>query len=203
VLHGGHDPRAGGAWERGFLTLVYVLARPLARAGVRPSLVTAASVVCAAAAVGVATLGGRWALAAALFVVVSAVLDGLDGAVAVLTDRVTRWGQVIDSLADRISEALFLAALWVLGVPGELCVVPGALGWLHEYARARAAAVGMRGIGLVTMGERPTRVIFAAASLAAAGLGGRPIATVGVAAWTVFAGAGLAQLLVAVRRALR
>jgi phosphatidylglycerophosphate synthase len=210
ALHGGRDPLSAGRLERGWLRLMYLLARPLAGLGVLPSAVTCGSVVLAAAAAGVAALGGRWALLAALLVVLSALVDGVDGAVAVLTDRATRWGYVLDSLADRVSEALYVLALWRLGVPGWLCVAAGGLGWLHEYVRARAAAAGMSGIGVVTVAERPTRVVFAAASLVAAGavpgagegvLLGRP-ATVAVAVWVVVAAAGLAQLLIVVRRAL-
>jgi phosphatidylglycerophosphate synthase len=202
-LHGGHDPRASGPGERWWFAVVYALARPLAGAGVRPGGVTLASVVLAAGAVGGAAAGRGWALAAAALVVGSALLDGVDGAVAVLGGRASRWGYVVDSLADRLAEALFGVAVWLVGVPGWLCLLAVGLGWLHEYVRARAVGAGLRDIGAVTVGERPTRVIFAAAALLAGGaLPGSHAATVSVAGWAVVAAAGLVQLLVVVRRSL-
>jgi phosphatidylglycerophosphate synthase len=183
---------------------VYVLARPLARTGVRPDVVTLGSVGCAAVAVVVAGLGGRWALGAGLLVLASAVLDGVDGAVALLSDRTTRWGFLLDSLADRVCEALFVSALWLCGAPGWLCVLAGGVSWLHEYVRARANAAGMEGIGVVTVGERPTRAILAVAALLAAGaLPGGRAAAIGVALWALLGVVGLAHLLIVARRSLR
>ena len=64
-------------------------------------------------------------LLAVVLVVVSGLLDGLDGAVAVLTDRATRWGHVLDSLVDRCSDGLYLVALWLVGAPAGVCVAAG------------------------------------------------------------------------------
>ena len=99
-----------------------------------------------------------------------------------------------------------MVALWLLGAPGWACWTGGGLALLHEYVRARAAAGGMAGIGVVTVSERPTRVIVTAAFLLGAGLfPGAAIAwaTAGAAVWVVLGGAGLAQLLIVVRRRLR
>jgi hypothetical protein len=40
ATHGGYDPRTGSVWVRGWLSMVLVLARPLARRGVQPDVVT-------------------------------------------------------------------------------------------------------------------------------------------------------------------
>lgn len=204
ALHGGLDA-SRTTLLRGWLTVVYWLARPLARAGVGPMLLTGWGVVAGAFAVGLADLGGRWALAAALVVVVSGVLDGLDGAVAVLTDRATRLGFVLDSVADRLVDGLYLVALWRLGAPAGACVAAGAAVGLLEYTRARAVAAGMREIGVVTVGERPTRVIVTAATLLCCGtyLGwtGR-LAALGTSALLIVSLVGLVQLLAVVGRRL-
>lgn len=100
--------------------------------------VTLAGLVVAAGAPALAAAGGGWWLAAAAAVVVlSGLLDSLDGAVALLTGRTTRWGHVLDSVADRAGDALFVATLWVAGAPGVLCAASGMLMFLQEYARAR------------------------------------------------------------------
>ena len=214
MLHGGYDPRSSpvvGPW----LTLVYSCARPLARIGVPPDVVTLLGLVVSGVVVALCALGGRWVLLAAFVVGASGLLDSLDGAVAVLTGRASRWGAVLDSVVDRVSDLLYLVALWLVGAPAWVCVVTGAVVVVQEYARARATAVGMDDVGVVTIGERPTRVIVVAMFLLGAGiytgagdvLSGGP----GSAAWWATLGAGvslavavvaLVQLVIVVRRRL-
>jgi phosphatidylglycerophosphate synthase len=202
-LHGGYDPRSNrlvGGW----LTLTYAVARPLAARGVPPDLVTVVGVLVSAGAAGLASLGGRWWLLAALVVVGSGLLDNIDGAVAVLQSRATPWGFVLDSVADRLSDLAYLVALWLAGAPGEWCAAGGALMLLQEYVRARAGAGGMTEVGVVTVWERPTRVIVTAAFLGSAGLlDDGAWADLGAAAWVGLGVVGLVQLTVVVRRRLR
>jgi CDP-diacylglycerol--glycerol-3-phosphate 3-phosphatidyltransferase len=172
---------------------------------VSPDLVTLTGLGAGAAVVGLTSLRGWWVLMAGILVVVSGLVDSLDGAVAVMTDRVTSWGSVLDSVTDRICDGLYLSALWVLGAPGWLCVLGGTLMGLHEYTRARAIAGGMSEIGVVTVWERPTRVIVTAVFLGCAGLfraGDQGWATLAAAAWLGLGLVGLGQLLVVVRRRL-
>ena len=154
VLHGGFDP-SGSPLVGGWLRVVYLCARPFAALRVPPDLVTMLGLAASGLGVWLAWLGGRWVLLAVLLVVVSGLLDGLDGAVAVLTDRATRWGHVLDSLVDRCSDGLYLVALWLVGAPAGVCVAGGAAALLLEYARARAGAGGMSEVGVVTVAERP------------------------------------------------
>jgi phosphatidylglycerophosphate synthase len=144
-----------------------------------------------------------------LLVLLAGFADGLDGAVAVVTGRASRIGFVYDSVADRLGELAWLAALWVAGVPGWLAVVTGAVSWLHEYVRARATAGGMSDIGVVTVGERPTRVSAAIIGLIVGGVAGLVhggweglVTTIATAAWLGLAVVGLGQLFVTVRREL-
>lgn len=205
TLHGGHDPRAHrlvGGWLRSG----YSLASPLARIGVPPDLLTLLGVVLAGVALWPAALGGRWAIAAAALVALSALVDGLDGTVAVLAGRETRWGAVLDSLADRASEVGFLLALWLVGAPGGACVAAGVLWYALEYARARGAAVGVTDIAVVTVGERPTRVAVAGMFLLAAGLFPSAAARWAAAGGYLAIASGavaLGQLVVVLRRRLR
>jgi len=202
VLHGGHDPRRNPL-VRGWLTGAYAVARPLARARVPPDLVTLGGLLAAAGAPALAAGGdGWWLAAAAATVVLSGLLDSLDGAVALLGARTTRWGHVLDSVVDRAGDALFVATLWLAGAPGVLCAAGGMLMFLQEYARARAGAGGMTEVGVVTVWERPTRVIVTSAFLASAALLGDPWPALGAAAWVGLGAVGLAQLLLVVRRRL-
>ena len=204
-LHGGYEPRAGSLAGR-WLSLAYAAARPLAARGVSPDALTAWGVLVSASVAAIASAGGRWPLAAAGVVVIAGLLDNLDGAVAILTGRTSRWGFVLDSLADRLSDAAYLVALWVLGASGALCVAGGGVTGLQEYARARAGNAGMREIGVITVWERPTRVVLTAGLLLGSGLlpdSAEVIVTAGAAAWVVLGLVGLVQLLAVVRRRFR
>jgi CDP-diacylglycerol--glycerol-3-phosphate 3-phosphatidyltransferase len=191
---------------RAWLNLVFQTARPFAAIGVSPGAVTVAGVVVTAVALGPAAAGGRWPLLAAAAVVASGLLDNLDGAVAVLTRRTSAWGYVLDSLADRASDTLYLLALWLLGAPGWLAVAAGVAVGMLEYARARAGNAGFGEIGVVTVGERPSRIIVTAVALAGAGAVpsmGHVAGTAGAAATLALGTVGLTQLLAVVRRTLR
>ncbi|MGH8894330.1 MAG: CDP-alcohol phosphatidyltransferase family protein [Actinomycetes bacterium] len=201
-LHGGYDPRSN-VLVRAWLTGAYVAAGPLARARVAPGVVTLVGVLVSAGAAALAAgSSGWWYAGAALVVVLSGLVDSLDGAVALLRGRASAWGHLLDSAADRVSDALYLVALWLAGAPGEVCAAGGALMFLHEYVRARAGAGGMTEVGVVTVWERPTRVIATAAFLASAALLGDPWPALGAWAWVGLGSVGLAQLLVVVRRRL-
>jgi phosphatidylglycerophosphate synthase len=203
-LHGDYEPAPASLAGR-WLTLAYTIARPLAGRGVSPDALTAWGVLVSAAVAAVAAPGGRWPLAAVGVVVVAGLLDNLDGAVAILTGRTSRWGYVLDSLADRLSDAAYLLPLWFLGAPGPVCVAGGSLMVLQEYARARAGNAGMGEVGVVTVWERPTRVILTAFLLLGCGvLPGRAdlIATLGAVAWIALGLVGLTQLLLVVHRRL-
>ncbi|MCM3925220.1 CDP-alcohol phosphatidyltransferase family protein [Frankia sp. AiPs1] len=205
ALHGGYDPQ-GGLWlVRAWLTLVHRLASPLAARRVPPSAVTTAGVAVTALALPAAAAGGRWPLLGVAVMVLGGVADSLDGAVAVLTDRVSAWGYVLDSVADRCGDALYLVALWYVGAPGGLLVAAGCALGLLEYTRARAGNAGFGEIGVVTVGERPTRLVIAAFGLAGAGVapGLAGLAgTVGAGATLAVCAVGLGQLFALLRTAL-
>lgn len=204
-LHGGYDP-ASSRLVGGWLAVVYVLARPFASLGVPPDALTAVGPLVAGGAAGAAAAGGAWLWLAVVLVVVSGVLDNLDGAVAVMTDRVSAWGHVLDSALDRVSDLLYLVALWAVGAAGTVAAAAGAVMVLLEYVRARAAAAGMAEVGVVTVFERPTRVIVTAMFLLGAAVypaHAAAWAAAGTWAWLVLGVVGFAQLLPVVRRRLR
>lgn len=205
VLHGGYDPRTGNPWLRGWLTMVFAIARPLARRGVQPDVLTISAIWLAAAVFVPADIGGRWAMLAGWLLVASGLFDTLDGCVAVLADRTTRWGYVLDSAADRVNDAIYLAAVVSVGAPAELAVGCGFLFFFMEYVRARAGNAGGDEVGRITLAERPHRVIFLSASIHFGGvfLDHRElVATTGMALITAMTLIAVVQLLVAVRRQL-
>lgn len=211
-LHGGFDPRMATTSVRRWLRMSYHLGCFLARLRVSPTAVTAFGVLlcaCVPVAVIQAPPGPVGPVVAAGFVLLASVADSIDGAVAVVTGRTTRLGYVYDSLADRVGEVCWLIAFWLVGAPGELVVAAGALSWLHEYTRARSVSAGMKEIGTVTVGERPSRVSVAVVGLLLASVAhlimpelAAGIITLATAIWVLLGFFGMVQLLSAVRRSL-
>ena len=144
-------------------SLAYFLTRPivrlLARTAVTPNILTWFGFLVTIGA-GVLIVTGH--LFAAGFVVLAAGLfDIMDGALARYTNQVTRFGGVLDSIIDRLAEAVLLVSLLVLYVEeqsliGTLLIgiaLPGSL--LVSYIRARAEAAGLEcKVGIFTRGER-------------------------------------------------
>ena len=160
------DP-AGTTLLRLFLTLTYTCARPFARRNVAPDLLTVLGLVWAGLVVAVA---GFSPVTAAVFVLVSVVTDGIDGCVAALNNRATQFGFVLDSVVDRLSDGLYLSALIVAGGEPAWAVAAGGALMTLEYTRARAGGAGLREVGVVTVGERPTRTVASIAGLVGAQL---------------------------------
>jgi CDP-diacylglycerol---glycerol-3-phosphate 3-phosphatidyltransferase len=186
------DPRANVAL-RGFLTVVYWLARPFARAGVSPNAVTVLGLVQGGATLA---LTKRLPAIAALVILASSFTDGIDGCVAALTDRATKFGALFDSLADRMTEWCFVGAVVISGAKPWLGVGAAASIGLFEYCRARLLAIGLHDVGPVTLGERPTRVIACTIGVLASALTDSAlIGNVSLGIVTVTSLVALAQLL--------
>jgi CDP-diacylglycerol--glycerol-3-phosphate 3-phosphatidyltransferase len=198
AAHGGIEPRG---LVLGWLRIVHVLVRPFVRWRVPPSALTVASGLCGVAVPLAVLLGRWWLVAAAVLVVLCALLDGLDGAVAVLTDTASAWGRVLDPLTDRIGDVAFLVALVLAGAPGWLAVGVGVLTLLQESVRASAH---LPDVGVVSVWERPSRVIVTALGLVGAAVTpSLPVATIAVTIAAVLAVVGFTQVVVTVYRRLR
>ena len=202
-----HDGIKPSPVVRGWLSMVRVLASgPVLR--IPPDVLSAVGVLMLAGAWW-AVAGPRWPALAVPLVLGAGVLDGLDGAVALRTGKARPLGAVIDSAADRIGDLFLAAVLWSLGAPPPWVLAAVGLVLLLEYVRARAQAVGMPGVGAVTVAERPTRLILVimAAGGAAVLPAGVPGAgwswgTTFAVTWTVVGVVGMGQLLRGVWRSM-
>jgi phosphatidylglycerophosphate synthase len=187
ALHHGIDP-TGVPLLAGWLRSMWAMARVLARLRVPPTAVTVAGVCFAVAAVGTAR---PYPLAAAALVLLAALSDGLDGALAVVADRATQLGRYADAVADRCCDIAFALVLWRCGAPWPLAVAAAVLAvGVDTLRRIRRVP------DTITVAERPTLAICAiiAAVSAAVVSQGWPLllcATVWLAACCV----GVLQLL--------
>lgn len=156
-LHGGADTEGVvGGW----LSFSYQAARVCVALRISPNVLTFLGLG-TAIAMGLST----YAAIALLLLVISLFFDGIDGSVAILRGSESKWGELLDSLADRISEALWLYMGWRLGIPAWVVITMWTIASTQEYARARLASLGHREIGVVTPTERPVRAIFMAFAL--------------------------------------
>jgi CDP-diacylglycerol--glycerol-3-phosphate 3-phosphatidyltransferase len=92
--------------------------------------------------------------------VLSLYADGIDGSVAIYQERQSSFGAVLDSVADRVSEALWFYVAYRIGAPAWLVLGTYVVASTQEYARARLAALGVSNVGVVTPAERPVRASF-------------------------------------------
>jgi CDP-diacylglycerol--glycerol-3-phosphate 3-phosphatidyltransferase len=104
-----------------------------------------------------ATAQTAWAI---LFLVFSLFCDGIDGSVAIFQHRESKFGATLDSVVDRISEALWFYALYAIGVPAWIPITLWSVAAFQEYARAKLVSLGVSDIGVVTPAERPVRASF-------------------------------------------
>ena len=98
-----------------------------------------------------------WAI---LFLVFSLFCDGIDGSVAIFQHRESKFGATLDSVVDRISEALWFYTLYAIGVPAWIPITLWSVAAFQEYARAKLVSLGVSDIGVVTPAERPVRASF-------------------------------------------
>ncbi len=149
----------------GFCDLLTPLSEWLIRMRVRPNTITSISAIMtigagAAFALDQPRLGAAWLL-------LSGLLDTLDGQVARRGDMVSTFGGFFDSTLDRIGEAILYAgiAIYFQTAAGQAAPVWGVLAgmaaltgsFLVSYARARAEGLGVD--CRVGLAQRPERIL--------------------------------------------
>jgi len=103
--------------------------------------------------------------------VLSLYADGIDGSVAIYQNRASHFGAVLDSVADRVSEALWFYVAYRIGTPAWIVLLTYVIASTQEYARARLGGLGIGDVGVVTPAERPVRASFIFIALVAYALG--------------------------------
>jgi CDP-diacylglycerol--glycerol-3-phosphate 3-phosphatidyltransferase len=139
--------------------IIDFIARGLSNLGVTPNALTLIGFL-AMCGIGVVLATGNLALGGAL-IIAAAFFDALDGSLARLTNRVTKFGAFLDSTTDRFAEGvLFLGILHSFLQRGMTFVVYlvffALLGSLMvSYTRARAEGIGVEcKEGMLTRFER-------------------------------------------------
>jgi archaetidylinositol phosphate synthase len=106
-----------------------------------------------------------FALAVALLLL-SGLVDVLDGAIARITGSSTLFGDFLDNVLDKYSDAVVLVAIIYGGLVDPFIGIAALLGsLLVDYARARTMGLGLKQTK-VTIGERPFRMLMISSAVA-------------------------------------
>ena len=156
-----------GRWRSSFEKGMRPLGAQIRRTGITADHLTVTGLVMAVAAA--VTIANGWLRAGLLLLVLTAVPDVLDGAVAKASGTASPRGAFFDSVVDRVSDALLLGGVaWYLAStqPGRIAVLPFAVmaaSMLISYERAKAEALGFDARGGLM--ERAERLAFLAFGL--------------------------------------
>jgi phosphatidylglycerophosphate synthase len=151
-LHG--DAKVTGI-VKAWLIISFALVKPLSKLKFTPNILTLFGLF-----FGVLLYINAQSPWAALLLVLSLTCDGIDGSLAILTSKFSKWGALLDSTADRITEVFWLLTLYKIGADIKLLLVIVVFASVQEYLRARAGGLGMSQVGVVTFAERPVRASF-------------------------------------------
>ena len=151
-LHG--DAKVAGI-VKAWLIISFALVKPLSKLKFTPNILTLLGLF-----FGVLLYINAKSPWAALLLVLSLICDGIDGSLAILTSKFSKWGALLDSTVDRITEVFWLLTLYKIGADIKLLLAIAVFASVQEYLRARAGGLGMPQVGVVTFAERPVRASF-------------------------------------------
>lgn len=151
-LHG--DAKIAGI-VKGWLSISFPASKALAKIRITPNALTILGLI-----FGLMLYMNSKSIWAPLILVISLICDGIDGSLAIITGKSSKWGALLDSVVDRLTEVFWVLALYSLGVDLKILITVLILASTQEYLRARAGGVGLTQVGVVTVAERPVRASF-------------------------------------------
>ncbi len=137
------------------------VARILHRLGFTPNAITLVGLLGAASSGVIISYGNLWL--GGVVMLVAGVFDLFDGALARATGKVSKFGALLDSVVDRVSEMLVLLGLLIFYLKGDsfegaiivYLTVTGSV--MVSYLRARSEGLGLENFGgIMTRPERVT-----------------------------------------------
>jgi len=140
---------------KAWLSISYLIVKPISRVRITPNILTMFGLF-----FGVILFLNANTSWASVLLVLSLICDGIDGSLAILTKKSTKWGAILDSVVDRLTEIFWVLALYKIGADLKLLVLVLLTASLQEYVRARSAGLGVSEVGIVTFSERPVRASF-------------------------------------------
>lgn len=144
---------------KGWLRISYFIVKPLAKLRITPNLLTLLGLF-----FGILLYLNALTNWAIFFLVLSLICDGIDGSLAIVTGKSSKWGAMLDSVADRVTEVFWGLTFIAIGADQNLVIATLLIAAIQEYLRARSAGLGLTDVGVVTISERPVRasILFVA-----------------------------------------
>ena len=161
-LHG--DATISGI-VKGWLRISFILVKPIAKLKITPNMLSTFGLF-----FGVLLFfnaENNWAI---LLLITSLICDGVDGSLAIVTNKESKWGAAVDSIFDRLTEVFWALTFIAIGANQNVVMAAVLLAAVQEYLRARAAGLGLAEVGVVTIAERPVRAAILFVALVAAAL---------------------------------
>jgi len=140
---------------KAWLSISYLIVKPISKFRITPNILTMFGLF-----FGVILFLNANTPWASVLLVLSLICDGIDGSLAILTKKPTKWGAILDSVVDRLTEIFWVLALYKIGADLKLLILVLLTASLQEYVRARSAGLGVSEVGIVTFAERPVRASF-------------------------------------------
>ena len=139
---------------RGWLSISFIIIKPLAKLKVSPNSITYIGLI-----LGALTWWSSLHIISIFLLLFSLIADGIDGSLAIASGSVSKWGAELDSVVDRVVEFFWALTFIKIGAPVIVIGIAWVAALVQEYVRSRAAGLGYRTISVVTISERPVRAI--------------------------------------------
>jgi len=180
------------------------LARFLLRIGATPDLITCIGTVGVLLGALIFFPNG-WFLPGVIIVTLFVLFDMLDGQMAKISGRTTRWGAFLDSSLDRIGDGAVFGGVVLYFVGGDgpliwpvIAVWALVAGQLTSYVKARAESLGFTAPG--GLAARADRLLVILVALFLAGLGVPYVLEIGLSVLAVINTITVGQRMLLVRR---
>jgi len=144
---------------KGWLTISNLLVKPLAKLKITPNILTIFGLF-----FGLLLYLNALSNWAVILLILSLICDGIDGSLAIITGKGSRWGAMLDSVVDRVTEFFWALTFIAIGANTNVVIAALLIASVQEYLRARAGGLGLSEVGVVTIAERPVRasILFVA-----------------------------------------
>lgn len=144
---------------KSWLTISYLLVKPLVKLKITPNILTIFGLL-----FGVLLYLNALTNWAVILLTLSLICDGIDGSLAIITGKASKWGAMLDSVIDRVTEFFWALTFIAIGANKYVVIAALLIASVQEYLRARAGGLGLSEVGVVTIAERPVRasILFVA-----------------------------------------
>jgi len=144
---------------KGWLTISNLLVKPLAKLKITPNILTIFGLF-----FGVLLYLNALSNWAVILLILSLICDGIDGSLAIITGKGSKWGAMLDSVVDRVTEFFWALTFIAIGANQYVVIAALLIASVQEYLRARAGGLGLSEVGVVSIAERPVRasILFVA-----------------------------------------